>query len=70
MKHFAPVIAILGGVLMLFSLAMLVPLGFAWVGNDAALWAYDGAIAITFFCGALLFFGLRNRVHRELQPRE
>jgi trk system potassium uptake protein len=70
MKHFAPVFAILGGVLMLFSLTMLVPLGFAWVGHDAALWAYDGAIAITFAAGALLFFGLRNRVQRELQPRD
>ena len=70
MKHFAPVFAILGGVLMLFSLTMLVPLGFAWVGRDAALPAYDGAIAITFAAGALLFFGLRNRVRRELQPRD
>jgi len=71
MKHFAPVFAILGGVLMLFALTMLVPLGFAWVGQDAGLYAYDEAIAITFVAGALLFFGLRKEARRrELQPRD
>jgi trk system potassium uptake protein TrkH len=70
MKHFAPVFAVLGGVLMIFALTMLVPLGFAWVGGDAGLLAYDGAIAITFIAGAALFFSLRKRVRRELQPRD
>lgn len=69
MKHYAPVFAILGGVLMLFALTMAVPLVFAWVGDDPALWAYDGAIAITLAAGALLFFAAR-RVRRELQPRD
>jgi len=70
MRHFFPVFAILGGVLMIFALAMLVPLGFAWAGHDAALYAYDEAIVITFAVGALLFFGLRGRDRRELLPRD
>jgi trk system potassium uptake protein len=70
MNRFAPVLAILGGVLMMFSLSMLVPLGFAWIGGDAALPAYGGAIAATLATGAVLFFGLRRRVRRELQPRD
>jgi len=64
-----PVLAVLGGVLMLFAAAMLVPLAFAFFGHDAALYAYDGAIAITFGAGLLLFLiGRRNK--RELQPRD
>ena len=70
MLHFAPVFAVLGGVLMIFALTMAVPLAFAFFGRDAALPAYDGAIAITFVCGALLFFSLRKRGQRELQPRD
>ncbi len=70
MKHYAPVFAVLGGVLMLFALTMAVPLTFAFVGGDAALPAYDDAILITFACGAALFFGLRRRWRRELQPRD
>ncbi len=70
MKQYTPVFAVLGGVLMLFALTMLVPLAFAAIGGDAALPAYDVAIAITFGCGAGLFFGLRKRHRRELQPRD
>ena len=69
MNQFLPVFGVLGGVLMLFAMTMLVPLAFAFFGNDAALYVYDGAIAITFGCGALLFMGLR-RWHRELQARD
>lgn len=69
MKHYAPVFAILGGVLMLFALTMAVPLVFAWVGGDDALWAYHGSLAITLGAGALLFFTAR-RARRELQPRD
>jgi trk system potassium uptake protein len=71
MKHYLPVFAVLGGVLMLFALTMLVPLAFAFFGNDAALAAYDGAILVTLACGAALFFGCRKRGRRrELQPRD
>ncbi len=54
---------------MLFAMAMLVPLAFAFFGNDAALSAYDNAILITAGTGAVLFFGCR-RVRRELLPRD
>ncbi len=66
-----PVLAVLGGVLMLFALTMLVPLGFAWIGSDAGLYAYDEAMLITLVVGAALFFGCRQRRYRrELQARD
>jgi trk system potassium uptake protein TrkH len=64
-----PLLPILGGVIGLFSLAMLVPLAFAFVGSDAALYAYDGAILITAVFGAVLWWATR-RFRRELQPRD
>jgi trk system potassium uptake protein len=71
MKHYLPVLAVLGGVLMLFALTMAVPLAFAWIGRDAALPAYDEAILVTFGCGALMFLaGRRRSARRELQPRD
>ena len=69
MQSVLPVLAILGGIVMLFAFTMLVPLAFAFFGNDAALRAYDGAILITFFCGLALFLACR-RFKRELQPRD
>ena len=69
MQSVLPVLAILGGIVMMFSTAMLVPLAFAFFGNDAALGAYDGAILITFFSGLALFLACR-RFKRELQPRD
>ena len=69
MRYYFPVFAVLGGVLMLFSMAMLVPLAFAWFGGDVGLSAYDEALAITFTCGALLYFICR-RERRELRPRD
>lgn len=69
MRHYFPVFAVLGVVLMLFGLTMLVPLGFAWVGQDGAQSAYDEAIALTLLAGAGLFWGCRHN-KRELQPRD
>ena len=69
MRYYFPVFTLLGGTLMLFGAAMLVPLGFAIVGGDGAVTVYDEAIAITFATGALLFFGCRNE-SRELRPRD
>jgi trk system potassium uptake protein len=66
MRAYYPVFALFGGVLMLFALTMLVPLGFSFFADDGAIWAYDGAIAISFLTGAVLFFGLRKRHRREL----
>ena len=69
MQSLLPVLAVLGGVLMVFAATMLVPLAFAFLGGDTALLAYDGAIVITFAAGLALF--LLGRHHkRELQPRD
>jgi trk system potassium uptake protein len=68
-RYYFPVFAVLGGVLMLFSLAMLVPLAFAYFGNDPALIAYDEALLITAAIGALLMWGCRHP-RRELLPRD
>ncbi|WP_238446962.1 TrkH family potassium uptake protein [Azohydromonas australica] len=54
---------------MLFAGTMLVPLAFAFFGNDAALSSYDEAILVTFFTGLALFL-LGRRSHRELLPRD
>jgi trk system potassium uptake protein TrkH len=69
MSSILPLLPILGGVIAGFALAMLVPLAFAFVGNDAALYAYDGAILITAGCGLALWWFTR-RQRRELQPRD
>ena len=69
MQSILPVLAILGGIVMMFAVAMLVPLAFAFFGHDAALGAYDEAIAITFAVGLVLFLACR-RFKRELQPRD
>ncbi|MDH5331689.1 MAG: TrkH family potassium uptake protein, partial [Aquincola sp.] len=68
MQNVLPILAVLGGILMLFAFAMLVPLAFAYFGHDGALMAYDEAILLTFGCGLLLFLACR-RYKRELQPR-
>jgi trk system potassium uptake protein len=69
MVSLMPLLPILGVVIALFSLAMLVPLAFAFFGSDAALLAYDEAILITAACGLLLWWFTR-RHKRELQPRD
>lgn len=69
MTSVLPLLPILGFVITLLALAMLVPLTFAFVGSDAALFAYDGAILITLGCGSLLWWATR-RHKRELQPRD
>lgn len=69
MAHFAPVFTVLGGVLMMFALAMGVPTAFAWWGGDAALHAFLVSIATTFAAGLWVFLAAR-RSRRELQPRD
>jgi trk system potassium uptake protein len=68
-RYYSPVFAVLGGILMLFAVAMLVPTAWSFVAGDAALVAYDEAILITAGTGAALFFGCR-KVRRELLPRD
>jgi trk system potassium uptake protein len=64
-----PVVAVLGAIVMVFSLAMLVPLGVALAFRDAAVGAYPPAIGITFGCGLLMWLAGR-RQRRELQRRD
>lgn len=70
MRHYAPVLAMLGGVLMLFGLAMAVPLGFALAADEPGASDYLRAMVLTSGAGALLFLGCRRLVQRELQPRD
>ena len=71
MRHYLPVFAVLGGVVMLFALTLCVPLAFAIVGHDAAQTPLAEALVLTLICGAALFFGLRRLgPQRELQARD
>jgi trk system potassium uptake protein TrkH len=69
MYSLLPVLAIVGSMVMAFSLSMAVPLAFAWVGGDAALRAHAIAMAITFASGLAIWLATR-RFKRELQPRD
>jgi trk system potassium uptake protein TrkH len=69
MRSFLPVFNILGVVIVLFAATMLVPLVAAFLGDDAALRAYDIAILITGGSGLALWFCTR-KYRRELQPRD
>ena len=69
MKSLLPVLPILGVVIMIFSGTMVLPLSVAWFFADGAATAYAPAMAVTFLCGALLWFaGLRAK--RELDRRD
>ena len=63
------VLHVLGPVVMIFSGTMLIPLVTALIYRDAAMLAYDGAIAITLVSGALLWLATRH-ARRELQVRD
>ena len=70
MYFLAPVLTVLGGVLMLFALAMCVPLGFALAGGDAGVQAFAVSAAVTLVVGAAVFAVCRRLHRRELQPRD
>jgi trk system potassium uptake protein TrkH len=63
------VIALIGRMVLIFSLLMLVPLAFALRGADPAERAFAVALAITFAAGAFMSLATR-RFRRELQPRD
>jgi trk system potassium uptake protein TrkH len=69
MQRVAPILHILGLVIMLFAVTMLLPLTVAFVLDDAALPAYDEALAITAASGAVTWFATRRHT-RELQIRD
>jgi trk system potassium uptake protein TrkH len=63
------VLALVGRMVVLFALLLLVPLGWALVGGDAAKGAFVIATAATAVCGLLMSAATR-RFRRELQPRD
>ena len=63
------VVALVGRMVLLFSLLTLVPLVFAWVGHDQGQSAFMTATAVTFSAGFLMSQTTR-RFRRELQPRD
>ncbi len=66
---FLAVVRILGIVVALFSLTMLLPLAFAFFGDDPALFAYDEAILITAVSG-IIIAALTWWHRRELYSRD
>ena len=63
-----PVLRVLGMLIMLFALAMGVPLLVSWQWQDGVWMVYPLSMAVTLLVGASLLAGLRN-YKRELQPR-
>lgn len=64
-----PVLNALGAIIVIFGSTMLLPLAFAYFGDDAALPCYDSAILITLAAGALLLVAT-HRYRSELMPRD
>ncbi|MBP6708579.1 MAG: TrkH family potassium uptake protein [Candidatus Accumulibacter sp.] len=69
LNRFAPVLYILGILIVGFGALMLVPLSLSWLVDDGAHSAYDEAVLITVASGALLSFSVR-RQRREMRVRE
>lgn len=69
MVRVGSVLNVLSVVLMIFALAMAVPLAVSFFYGDAALHAYDEAVLITLVAGSALWAFTRRR-RRELQPRD
>lgn len=69
MTRFAPVLHVLGLVLLLFSFTLLVPLSMAFFGADAALHAFDESFLLAFASGLGLWLAGR-RWRRELRVRD
>jgi len=65
----AVVLYALSPIILIFSLIMLVPLGVSVYYQDAAINAYDGGVAITFFVGFAIWLMTRSR-KRELKTRD
>ncbi len=63
------VLHVLSVVIMIFALCLLFPLAWSFALGDAAQTAYDEAIVLTAFAGALLWLMTRKQ-RRELQPRD
>ena len=63
-----PVLRVLGMLIMLFALAMGVPLAVSWYGQDGVWQVYPISMGVAMLVGLGLLVGMR-RYKRELQPR-
>jgi trk system potassium uptake protein len=63
------VVALVGRMVVLFAMLLLVPLAFAWLGDDGAQRAFAVAAVATFGVGVAMSLATR-RFRRELQPRD
>jgi len=68
MTDMFPVLRVLGILLMVFALAMGLPLAVSWLQGDGVWWVYPLSMGATLGVGVLLWWSLR-RHDRELQPR-
>jgi trk system potassium uptake protein TrkH len=69
MQRLAPVVHVLGLVVLIFAFTMLVPLAMALFGHDAAQHAFDEAFLISLGIGAMLWL-VGRRWRRELKTRD
>ena len=69
MNYLAPVLFVLGILIVGFGVLMLVPLSVSWLIADGAHTAYDEAVLITVAVGALMSYSLRGR-KRDIRVRE
>jgi trk/ktr system potassium uptake protein len=64
-----PVLNVLGYVVMMFAATLLVPLGFAIIGDDGGQRSFNIALFVTAGCGLVLMLATR-RFTRELRARD
>src|SRR6266571_4722413 len=69
MARLVPVLNLLSVVIVIFALAMLLPLQVSIIYGDAARDAYEVAVLVTFASGAVLWTATRAG-RAELQPRD
>ncbi|MDP2265727.1 MAG: potassium transporter TrkG, partial [Thiobacillus sp.] len=69
MYRLAPVLHVLGLVILIFSFTMLAPLATAFFAHDAAQFAFYDSFAMTLAAGVALWLGGR-RWRRELKVRD
>lgn len=68
MRDLFPALRVLGMLMVMFALAMLLPLGVSWLQQESVWQVYPLSMAITGGGGLLLWLAM-GRFRRELQPR-
>lgn len=69
MRRLAPILHVLGLIIMVFGLSMLLPLVVSFIQGDDAQHAYSEALAIAIGCGFSLWL-LSRRHNREMRSRD